>query len=74
LLPFSAELLSSRLLSKNVKEYKKLNLPVVLYECETSSMTLRKEQSLKVLENRVLRGIFGLNRDEVRGGLRKLQN
>jgi hypothetical protein len=43
-------------------------LPVILYGCETWSLTLRKERRLGVFENRVLRGIFGPNRDEVKGG------
>jgi hypothetical protein len=64
-------LLSSRLLSKNVNIiiYKTIILPVVLYRCETSSLTLRKEYSL-----RVLRRIFGLKRVEVTGEWRKLHN
>jgi hypothetical protein len=41
-------------------------LPVVLYGCETWSLTLREEHKLKVFENRVLRRIFGPKRDEVR--------
>jgi hypothetical protein len=49
-------------------------LPVVLYECETWSLTLREEHRLRVFENRVLRGIFGLKRDEVTGEWRKLHN
>jgi hypothetical protein len=54
-------LLSSRLLSKKVKIriYKTLILPVVLYGCEIWSPTLREEHRLRVLENRVLRRIFG---------------
>jgi len=42
-----------------------VNLPVVLYGCETWSLTLREERKLRVFENRVLRGIFGLKRDGV---------
>jgi hypothetical protein len=62
-------LLSSRLLSKNLKIgiYKMIILSVVLYECETWSLTLREEHRLKVFENRVLRRIFGPKRDEVTG-------
>jgi hypothetical protein len=54
-------LLSSRLLSKNIKIriYKNIILPVVLYGCETWSLTLREEDRLRVFEKRVLRGIFG---------------
>jgi hypothetical protein len=39
---------------------------------EKWSLTLRDEHRLRVFENRVLRKIFGLNRDEVTGGWRKL--
>jgi hypothetical protein len=62
-------LLSSRLLSRNVKVkiYKTILLPGVLYGCETWSLTLREEHRLRVFENRVLRRIFGPKRDEVTG-------
>jgi len=45
-------LLSSRLLSKNlkIKIYRTLILPVVLYGCETWSLTLREERRLRVFE------------------------
>jgi len=47
----------------------------VLYGCETSSLTLREECSLRVFENRVLRRVlFGPKRDEVIGEWRKLHN
>jgi hypothetical protein len=54
------------LLSRNVKIkiYKTIILSVVLYGCETLSLTLREEHRLKVFENRVLRRIFGPKRDE----------
>ena len=60
-------LLSSRLLSKNlkIKIYKTIILPVVLYGCETWWLTLREERRLRVFENRVLRGTFGPKRNEV---------
>jgi hypothetical protein len=45
---------------------------VVLYGCETWSLTLRKEYRLRVFENRVLRRIFGTKRDEVTGEWRRL--
>jgi hypothetical protein len=45
-------------------------LPVVLYECETWSLTLREEHRLRVFENRVLSRIFGPKRDEVTRGWR----
>jgi hypothetical protein len=69
-------LLSSRLLSSNVKVkiYKTIILPVVLYGCEIWSITLREEYRLRVFENRVLRIIFGPNGDEVTGKWRKLHN
>jgi len=62
-------LLSSRLLSKNlkVKIYRTIILPVVLYGCETWSLALREEMKLRVFENMVLRRIFGPRRDEVTG-------
>ncbi|KAJ4431356.1 hypothetical protein ANN_19953 [Periplaneta americana] len=49
-------------------------LPVVLYGCETWSLTLREEQRLRVSENKVLRKISGAKRDEVTGEWRKLRN
>ena len=49
-------------------------LPVVLYGCETWSLTLNEERRLRVFENRVLRRIFGLKRDEVTGEWGKLHN
>jgi hypothetical protein len=48
-------------------------LPLVLYGCESWSLTLREEHRLRVFKNRVLR-IFGLKRDEETGGWRKLHN
>jgi hypothetical protein len=61
-------LLSSRLLSKNViiRIYKTIILPIVVYGCETWSLTLREEHRLRGFENRVLRRIFGLKRDELK--------
>ena len=47
---------------------------VVLYGCETWSLTLMEERRLRVFENRVLRGIFEAKRNEVRGEWRKLHN
>jgi hypothetical protein len=49
-------------------------LPVVLYGCETWSLTLRDEHKLRVFENRALRRITGPKRDEVTGEWRKLHN
>jgi len=69
-------LLSSRLLSKNlkIKIYRTIILRVVLYGCETWSLTLREERKLRVLENMVLRRIYGPRRDEVTGEWRRLHN
>jgi len=49
-----------------VKIYRIIILPVILYGCETWSLILREERRLRVLENRVLRRIFGPKRDEVK--------
>ena len=59
-------ILSSRLLSMNlkIKIYKVIVLPVLLYGCETYSLTLREERRLRVYENRILRQIFKPKRDE----------
>jgi hypothetical protein len=57
----------------NIKIYKTVILPVVLYGCETWSLTLREEHGLRVSENRVLRRIFGPKREED-GSWRKLHN
>jgi hypothetical protein len=64
------------LLSKNlkIKTYRTIILLVVVYGCETWSLTLREEAGLKVFENRVRRRIFGPRRDEVKGEWRKLHN
>ena len=69
-------LLSSRLLSKNlkIKINKTIILPVVLYGCETWSLTLLEERKLRVFENMVLRRIFGPRRDEVTGEWMRLHN
>jgi hypothetical protein len=59
-------LLSSLLISENpkIKIYKTVILPVVLYGCETWSLTLGEEHRLRVFENRMLRRIFGPKREE----------
>ena len=56
-----------------IKIYKMIVLPVVLYGCETWSLTLREECRLRVFENRILRRIFGPKRDE-HGEWRRLHN
>jgi hypothetical protein len=70
------DLVSPRVLSKNIKIriYRTAILPVVLYVCETWSLTLREEHSLRVFGNRVQMRIFGPKRDEVMGGWGKLHN
>jgi hypothetical protein len=67
--------LSSCLISKNLKIiiYKTVILPVVLYGCETWSLTLWEEHRLRVFENRVLRKKIGPKREED-GSWRKLHN
>ena len=69
-------LLSFSFLSKNlnIKIHKTIILPVILYGCETWSLTLREENRLRMFENKVLRRIFGPKRDMVTGGWRKLHN
>jgi hypothetical protein len=47
---------------------------MVLYGCKTWSLALRENHRLRVFQNRVLRRIFGLKRDEVMGEWRKLHN
>jgi hypothetical protein len=63
-------------LSENVKIriYKTIMFPMVLYGSETWSLTLREKHRLRVFENRVLRRIFELQRNDVTRGRRKLYN
>ena len=49
-------------------------MPVVLFGCETWSLTLTEELRLRVFKNRMLRRIFGPKREEVTGEWRKLHN
>jgi hypothetical protein len=69
-------LLSSRLLSRKskVKIYKTIILPVVLYGCETWSLTLREDHRLRVFEKRVLRRKFGPKKHEMTGEWRTLHS
>jgi len=60
--------------SVKIKIYRNIILPVVLYGCETCSLTLREVRKLRVFENMVLRRIFGPRRDEVTGEWRGLHN
>ena len=50
------------------------SLPVVLYGCETWSLTLLEERTLRVFEDRVLKRIFGPKRDKLTGKWRNLHN
>jgi hypothetical protein len=67
-------LLSSSLLLKHIKIeiYRNIASPVVLYGCETGTLTLREERRLRLFENRLLRRIFGSKRNEVPGERREL--
>jgi len=67
-------LLSFSFLSKNlkIKIFRTIIFPVVLYGCETWSLTLREERKLRVFENMVLRRLFEPRRDEVTGEWRRL--
>jgi hypothetical protein len=58
----------------NIKIYRTIILPVVLYGCGTWLLTLKEECRLRVYENMMLRRIFGPKRDEVTEEWRKLHN
>jgi hypothetical protein len=75
LLSFSPEyfVFPSHIKRTKIKVYKIIILPVVLYGCETWSLTLREEHRLRAFENRELRRIFGPKREED-GSWRKLHN
>jgi len=62
LLSFGAEpfVFQDAIQNLKIKIYRTIILPVVLYGCETWSLTLREERKLRVFENTVLRRIFGL--------------
>jgi len=68
--------MSSSFISQNIqiKTYKTITLPVIWYECETWSLTLREECRLRVFENRVLRRIFGPKNHKITEEGRKLHN
>jgi len=76
LLSFGAEYYVFQFAIKNIniKIYRTVILPVVLYGCETWLLILREGRRLRVFESRVLRRIFGAKRDEVTGEWRKLHN
>jgi hypothetical protein len=57
-----------------IKVYRTTILPLVLYGCETWSLTLRGEPRLRMFENKLLRGIFGTKRVEVEKKKKKLHN
>ena len=59
---------------KNTMICRTIILPVVLYGCETWSLTLREERKLRVFENKVLRRIFGPRKEEVTEEWRRLHN
>jgi hypothetical protein len=63
-------------LSKNIrtKIYRTIILPAVLYGCETWSLTLTEERRLRLLENRILRKVFGPKKARVTGKWRRLHN
>jgi hypothetical protein len=66
LICYSCSQISSK--NINIRICKTIILPVVLYGCETWSLTLREEHKLGMFENRALRRIFGPKIDEVMGG------
>ena len=73
MLSFGAESSASGMpFNIKIKIYRTIIFPVVLYGCETWSLTLREEHRLGVFENRVLRGIFETESDEVTWEWRKL--
>jgi hypothetical protein len=76
MVPLVQKLVSSCLLSVNIKikMYRSMILPVVVYGCETWSVTLKDEHRLRVFNNRVLRKIFGSKRDDVTRSWGKLHN
>jgi hypothetical protein len=65
---FGAKSFFFQFVPKNIKIkiHQNVILPAVLYGCETRSVTLREERRLRVYDNRVLRRIFGAERDEVK--------
>jgi hypothetical protein len=64
------------LLSNNIriKIYRNITLPVVLYGCETWSVTWREEHRQRVFENRVLKEVFGAKNEKIAGEWRRLHN
>jgi len=72
MVPLVQNVLSSGLLFDNIKikMYRTIIMPVVVYGCEARSVTLRDENWLRVIQNRVLLKIFGSKRDELTGNWR----
>jgi len=62
------------ILKIEIYTYRTIILPLVLYVCESWSLTLQEERKLRVFENMVLRRIFGTGREEVTGEWRRLHN
>jgi hypothetical protein len=65
---------SSAVKNVKIRIFKSIFYPVIMYECETLSFTLREEHRLKVFKERVLRRIFGPIRDQMVEVWRKLHN
>jgi hypothetical protein len=65
LLSFGIETFAFQVVKKQIKIYRTIILPVVLFRCETLSHTMREERRLRVFEERELRRIFGPKREEV---------
>jgi hypothetical protein len=75
LLSFGEESFVLQFATQNFKDiYRTIRLPVVLYGCETWSLTLKEERKLTVIENRVLRIIFGPKGDEITVDWQTLHN
>ena len=75
MLSFGAESFVFQVVIQKFKDqdiYRIIILPVILYGCETWSLTLREERKLRVFENMVLRRIFTPRRDEVTGGMEEI--
>jgi hypothetical protein len=67
-------LIQSRFKNIKIRTYKTVILPVVLYGCETWSLTVREKHRLRVFEGRVLRKICGPMKDELTREWRRLNN
>jgi hypothetical protein len=65
--PFVSQVAIQKFKYQDIQNFRTIILSVVLYGCETWSLTLREERKLRVFENMVLRRIFGPRRDEVMG-------